>query len=476
MKRLNHISAIAAMSIGACATGALAQNLPVAPKLNYQETTLANGLKVVTLEDRKAPVVTLQIWYHVGSKDEANGKAGFAHLFEHLMFKGSKNIPSEGHAKFIEQLGGDYNANTYFDRTLYYETVPSNALERVLYLESERMSSLRVDAPNLKSERDVVKEEHRLGVENRPYGQMFENVQSLVFPKSHPSAHTTIGIMADLDSAALEDVRAFHEEYYKPDNATLVLAGDFETSDAVAKIKKYFASVPKSTKPFTRYPIPADDQTAERREVYYDKLAPLPAVGMAFRLPPANDPDSPVFAVMGQILSAGNSSRMYRSLVRDKQLAAEASGDQLSLKLGGIFFFFAIANAGKDVETVGKALQEQVDLIRKEPVTSAELAKAKNILLNGKIFGSLSTEAKASQLGQADLDYGTPEEANRTLDALAKVTAGDVLRAAQKYFAPERRNFFTVLPEAMRKKDDVKKTTRNERVETNSDLKKGAKK
>lgn len=476
MKRMNSVSPIVALSIGLCAVGAPAQNLPVAPKLNYQETTLANGLKVVTLEDRKAPVVTLQIWYHVGSKDEANGKAGFAHLFEHLMFKGSKNIPAEGHAKFIEQLGGDYNANTYFDRTLYYETVPSNALERVLYLEAERMSSLKVDAPNLKSERDVVKEEHRLGVENRPYGQMFENVQSLVFPKSHPYAHTTIGIMADLDSAALEDVRAFHEEYYKPDNATLVLAGDFETSDAVAKIKKYFASVPKSTKPFTRYPIPADVQTAERREVYYDKLAPLPAVGMAFRLPPANDPDSPVFAVMGQILSAGNSSRMYRSLVRDKQLAVEASGDQLSLKLGGIFFFFAIANAGKDVETVGKALQEQVDLIRKEPVTSAELAKAKNILLNGKIFGSLSTEAKASQLGQADLDYGTPEEANRTIDALAKVTADDVLKAAQKYFAPERRNSFTVLPEAMRKKDETKKTSRNESVESNRDLKKGAKK
>ena len=246
--------------------------------------------------------------------------------------------------------------------------------------------------------------------------------------------------------------------------------------DAVAKIKKYFASIPKSTKPCTRYPIPADDQTAERKEVYYDKLAPLPAVGMAFRLPPANDPDSPVFAVMAQILSAGNSSRMYRSLVRDKQLAVEASGDQLSLKLGGFFFFFAIANAGKDVETVGKALQEQVDLIRKEPVTSAELAKAKNILLNGKIFGSLSTEAKASQLGQADLDYGTPAEANRTIDALAKVTADDVLKAAQKYFAPERRNFFTVLPESMRKKDETKKTSRNESVEPNRNLKKGAKK
>ena len=453
MKRLNSLGVMTIGALAMSAMGAQAQQSPIPPKLNYQQTKLTNGLKIVTLEDHKSPVVTLQIWYHVGSKDEAVGKAGFAHLFEHLMFKGSKNIPPEAHAKYIEQLGGDYNANTYFDRTLYYETVPSNALDRVLYLEAERMSSLVVDAVNLKSERDVVKEEHRLGVENSPYGQLFENVQALVFPKTHPYAHTTIGIMADLDSAALEDVKAFHAMYYKPDNATLVLAGDFETPAAIEKIKKYFGSIEKSNAPFTRYPVPEDDQKEARRGTYYDKLAPLPAVGMAFRLPPANDPDTPVFAVISQILSAGNSSRLSRSIVRDKQLAAQASGGQLSLKLGGIFFFFAIANAGKNTAEVEKALQEQIELIQKEPVSEAELQKAKNILLNGKIFGSLSTEAKASQLGQADLDYGTPEEANKEIEALSKVTIADVQRVAKTCFAQTRTNYFTVLPESMKKKE-----------------------
>ena len=366
------------------------------------------------------------------------------------MFKGSKNVPSEGHARYVEQLGGDYNANTSFDRTLYYETVPSNALERALFLEADRMASLNVDEPNMKSERDVVKEEHRLRVENAPYGKLLEHVQALVFPPSHPYAHTTIGIMADLDSARLDDVKAFHDEYYRPDDATLVVVGDFRTAAAISTIRRYFDPIPKSTKPFTRYPAQVSNQTQEQRAVWYDKLAPLPAVGLAYPGPPANDPDSATFEVISQILSTGQSSRLYRDLVRDKQLAVQVQGQSITLKLASLFFFVGIANPSKKPADIEKALLAQVDLLRNEPVSAAELTKAKNQVLTGKVFGNLSTEQKASDLGQADLDYGDPGEANREFDEIAKVTVQDVQRVAKKYFTPEHRNVFSVLPESMR--------------------------
>jgi len=448
--------AILAASLVAIGTKAAPPDAPTPPikppRLDYQMTSLPNGLKVVTLEDHRAPVVTLQIWVHVGSKDEAPGKAGFAHLFEHLMFKGSKNVGPEEHARYVEQIGGDYNANTYFDRTLFFETVPSNALDRILWLEADRMASLQVDEANLKSERDVVKEEHRVSVENAPYGKLLEDIQALLFPQTHPYAHTTIGIMADLDRAALNDVRAFHDEYYKPDNATLVLVGDFQRAEALEKIRRYFGPIPRSKKPFTRYPVPTVTQTAEKRETVYDKQAPLPMIVMAYRLPEPSSPDTPVFDVLARILSTGQSSRLYRSLVRDKQLAAEVSGEALTLKLGGIFFFFAVANTGKSPADVEKALEEQVEMLRNSPVSEAELAKAKNQALTAQVFGTLSTEQKARALGEADLLYGTPEEANQEFEKLAAVTAADIQRVAQKYFAPEVRNVLYMLPAAMQPK------------------------
>ena len=439
--------------------------IPV-PRLDYKETKLPNGLKVVTLEDHRAPVVTLQIWYHVGSKDEAKGKAGFAHLFEHLMFKGSAHVGTEEHARYVEQLGGDYNADTYFDRTRYYETVPANALDRVLFLEADRMTSLRVDEPNLKSERAVVQEEHRMDVENAPYGALIENVQTMLFPAAHPYAHTTIGIMSDLDDAKLSEVKAFHDEYYKPDNATLVLVGDFKTGDALARISKYFGVIPKSSKPFTRYPVVPSNQTAEQRKTLYDKLAPLPMVVMSFRLPAtegADAKDLPVFEVMSQILSVGNSSRLYRALVRDQQVAVAAGGSPLELKLGGMFFFYAVANGGKSPDTLEKALVDQTELLRTQPVSQSELDKAKNQAITGKVFGTISTEAKASQLGEADLMYGTPDEANKELAQLQAVTAADIQRVAQKYFVVSQRNVLTMLPAAMQKPQDAPKTDKSAR-------------
>ncbi len=416
--------------------------------LPFHVSTLPNGLKVITLEDHRAPVVTVQVWYRVGSKDEPKGKSGFAHLFEHLMFKGSKNVPPEGHARYVEQIGGAYNAGTSFDQTLYYETVPVNALERVLFLEADRMATLNVDESNLKSERDVVKEEYRSRVANAPYGELIQNILSLAYPTGHPYDHAPIGSIPDLDAATLADVKAFHSTFYTPDNATLVLVGDFKTRDAMKVVEKYFAAIPKSASGvFPRIPLPHEDAPkSEKRAVFHDKLAPLPAVGVAFRVPAPSDPDAPVFNVLTQILSAGQSARLYRTLVRDQQLALQAQGGGFDLLNGGMFFFFAVANAGKSPDEVEKALLAEVDKLRAEPVTDAELAKAKNQLLTTEVFGRIGTESKASALASADLLFGSPDEVNHRYGKLIAVTAADVERVARKYFAPERRNVFAMLP------------------------------
>jgi Predicted Zn-dependent peptidases len=420
-------------------------------KLDFKVNTLKNGLKVITLEDHTAPVVTVQVWYRVGSAEEPKGKGGFAHLFEHLMFKGSENVGPEQHSRYVEQLGASYNADTSFDRTRYYETVPSNALERILFLEADRMASLRVDEANLKSERDVVKEEYRLRVANSPYGSLLTNVLAQVFPEGDPYAHPTIGSIPDLDAAQLAEVQAFHKDYYRPDNATLVLVGDFKTADALKMVEKYFGRIPKSPDgAFKRIAPTPDTQEKATRAVHYDKLAPLPAVGLAYRLPAAKDPDIPALDVISQILSAGQSSRLYRSLVRDKQLAVQASGGGLGLRYGGLYFFFAIASPGKPPKDVEAALLSEVERLKAEKVSEAELVKAKNQVLNDRVFGLVSTEGKANALGEADLLYDDPGEVNRALEKIQRVTADDIQRVARKYFANGRENVFYVLPESMK--------------------------
>jgi zinc protease len=422
------------------------------PHLNYRVDTLANGLKIVSMEDHHAPVVTVEIWYHVGSKDEPAGKAGFAHLFEHLMFKGSAHVPPQGLMRAIEGMGGHYNADTFFDRTRFYETVPSNALDRILWLEADRMASLRVDQKNMTSERQVVEEEHRVDIENAPYGRFLEYAAALLYPASHPYAHIPIGIMADLDRAVLPDVQAFHSQYYRPNDATLVVVGDFTTQECLAHIRRYFGPIPAYRKPFVRFPAPPVAQTEPKSETFYDKLAPLPLVGMAFRMPPAASSDTPVFDVISYILSTGQSSRLYRSLVRDQQLAVQAEGQTLDLKLGGFFYFDAVANVGKSPAQLQAALDKQIALLRTQPVSAGELAKAKNQALTRRVFGLLSTEDKASELGEADLFYGTPAEVNRKIAQIDAVTAADVQRVARKYFAADQENVLIMLPEAMRPK------------------------
>jgi len=418
------------------------------PKLEVQEHKLDNGLQLLMHEDHSVPVATVELWYHVGSKDERQGRSGFAHLFEHIMFKGSANLGPEEHKNFISAIGGRYNATTDFDRTLYFETFPSNYLEHVLWMEADRMRSLDISEENFKSERDVVKEERRLRIDNPPFGRLFEVVLENTY-KVHPYRILPIGSMADLDAATLEDVRAFHSTYYVPNNATLVVAGDFDPGQVTRWAEKYFGSIPQG-KPVPR-DIPQEPaQTAERRATDYHPNTPLPAVVLTYHVPQAGHPDLYALEVASNILSAGESSRLYRRMVYEKQMAVAAGGQTVLLQDPGVFFFFTILQAGQKPEDGEKELLAEVDRLQNEPVSEDELAKSKNQLISGLVFGRQTVQDKADAVGEAAVIMGDLSLVNRQLAEYQKVTAADVQRVARTYFKPENRTVVYMLPEAMR--------------------------
>jgi zinc protease len=418
------------------------------PKLEVTEHRLANGLRLLMHEDHSVPIVTVQLWYHVGSKNEKPGRSGFAHLFEHLMFKGSRNVGMEEHKDFIQSIGGSYNATTDVDRTLYFETIPSNYLERILWMEADRMESLNVSEENFLSERQVVKEERRMRIDDPPFGRMFENVFAETY-KTHPYRILAIGSMKDLDAATIEDVRDFYKTYYVPNNATVVLAGDFDPKQAVQWVEKYFGDIPAG-KPIARELPKEAPQTQERRAVYYDSKAPLPAVVLAYHVPAAGDPDLYPLQVASTILSAGQSSRLYRSLVYEKQVALQASGQAYVLEDPGAFFFFSILQGGRKPGEGEQALLEQVERLKNEPVSAEELEKARNQFIADLVFGRQTVMSKATAIGYAAVIQGDITLLNRELAEFQKVTAADIQRVAKKYLSPENRTVVYMLPESMK--------------------------
>jgi zinc protease len=435
------------------------------PKLEVREHKLANGLDLLMYEDHAVPVATVQVWYHVGSKDEKPGRSGFAHLFEHLMFKGSANVGPEEHKNFISSIGGRYNATTDADRTLYFQTFPSNYLERVLWMEADRMSSLDVSDENFKSERDVVKEERRLRIENPPFGRLLEVVLDKTYT-THPYRIDTIGSMADLNAATIEDVRAFHSLYYVPNNATVVVTGDLDPATTIRWVEKYFGGIPAG-KPIPRDLPKEPVQTAERRAVDYHANTPLPAVVITYHIPEAVNPDLYALKVAANILSSGDSSRLYQRLVYEKQMAVEAGGQTIALEDPGVFFFFAILQAGQKPEDGEQELLAAVDKLRAEPVSDTELVKAKNQFISELVFGRQTGQDKADAIGYAQVILNDLSLVNRQLAEFQKVTAADVQRVARTYFGPEKRTVVYMLPEAMRPagtegKNDGKTNGKNE--------------
>jgi zinc protease len=420
----------------ACTVSVLAQ--VTVPPINIKERTLENGLQVYTVRDRSNPVVTVQVWYRVGGKDDPSGKSGFAHMFEHMMFKATTNMPNEKMDRLTEDVGGFNNAFTSEDVTAYYEVVPSNHLEALLWAESDRMVNLAVDGKNFSSERDVVKEEYRQRVEANPYGMLFRSFDYLSY-KNHPYKRGVIGNLEELNAASLEDAFKFYREYYRPDNAALIVVGDFEQDQLNKWIDKYFARLKKPEGSIKRVEVKEPDRTAEERFEVKRPNVPFPAIGITYFAPPTTSPDISAIDIAEAVLSNGRSSRLYQELVNGKQLAQEASFFADTRVDKGLFIFYAIAAGGKKLEDLEKAFDEEIEKLRTSGPTAKELEKAKNKIITGILQNRETVQGKATDMGSAYIYQQDPRAVNKDVDELQKVTAEDVKNIINKYFKKNSR-------------------------------------
>ena len=408
---------------------------PAAPKfptLDYKHRVLANGLEVYTVEDHATPTVAVQVWYRVGSKDDPEGRSGFAHLFEHMMFKSTKNMPSEMLDRLTEDVGGWNNATTMDDATPYYEVVPSNYLESIIWAEAERMGSLSVDEATFASERDVVKEEFRYRVLAPPYGRLFYSIVRNSFTK-HPYRRPGIGSIEDLDAASIEDVRRFHATHYRPDNAVLIVVGDFEPKQLQGWIDKYFAPIPKPETEIPRVNVKEPAREAEQRVVERVPNVPLPAAAVTWLAPAASHPDAPALRLAAAILSRGESSRLFQSLVYRQKIAQEVEAAAELMQDLGFFGALAIMGSGHSAQEGEKALRAEIKALHDAPVTAAELEKAKNLMITDELREMETNNGKAFALGNAVVLHGDPAQVNRRLATLQAVTAADIRRVMRKW-------------------------------------------
>ncbi|HEX7948094.1 MAG TPA: pitrilysin family protein, partial [Phenylobacterium sp.] len=429
------------------------------PPIVYKQRTLPNGLKVFTSLDRTTPNVTVQVWYGVGSKDDPVGRSGFAHLFEHMMFKATRDYPAESMDRFTEDVGGMNNASTYDDFTNYYEVIPANHLERLIWVEGERMGRLVVDEANFKSERDVVKEELRQRVLANPYGRLFALYLPQASYKVHPYKRPGIGSFEELDAATIDDVRAFHNAYYRPDNAALIVVGNFDEAKLNAWVDKYFGPLKNPAKPLPRVTVKEPPRTAAGTYDGYGPNVPLPAVVLSWQGAAASDPDAPALKVLDAILSAGKSSRLYNSLVYKQQIAAESFSNADLPHDQGLFMVGAIMASGKTIQQGETALLAEVKRLRDAPPTAAELAEAKNELLTGALRERETIEGRASAIGQALRVDGDPNAVNTELGRLQAVTAADIQRVAKKYLSDNARMTIRYQAESARPKGQVAAAT-----------------
>jgi zinc protease len=442
------VRALTALLVAAALTcGAIALSAAVRPpKLQYQATTLPNGLSVVLSEDHSTPIVHLQLWYHVGSKNEKPGRTGFAHLFEHLMFKGSKNVEPEAHTSYISSVGGQSNAYTNDDETVFWETVPSQYLPLTLWLEADRMATLRIDKDTFVNEREVVKEERRMRVDNQPFGRLNEIIYDQAFT-THPYKHQTIGSMKDLDSASVEDVRDFYRTFYVPANATLVLVGDFESTQALQLVNTFLGRVPKARREVPR-DIPREPPQIKEKRVTLHEAWPLPAVIVAHHITFDGNADSYPLHIASKVLSDGQSSRIYKKLVYELQVAVAAFGQANLIEDPNLFYTVAIVQPGHTPQEVTDALIAELDRLKAEPITDHELQRAKNQFARDYILGRESNQQKALMLAHAVVIHRDIKTADGEFDIFQNMTAADVQRVARSYFTPENRIVLTILPSA----------------------------
>jgi len=434
MRRLILILFCAMFVAGASGVGAQTK----VPRIEFRERTLANGLKVISAQERSSPTVAIQVWYHVGSKDDPNGRSGFAHLFEHLMFKSTRNMKDENMDRLTEDVGGWNNASTNDDVTNYYEVVPSNYLETLLWAEADRMSSLNVNEKNFHSERDVVKEEFNTSVLAPPYGRLFYDIDKDSFT-THPYHRPTIGSKEELDAATLDDVRAFHSTFYRPDNAVLIVVGDFDQQQLDGWIDKYFSKIAKPNMPIPRVTVKEPARTAEKRYNETGPNVPLPAVAISYLAPPISSPDADVLRVVEAILTNGESSRLYQSLVYSQQIAQEALANADLREHPGIFVVGAILASEKKPADAERALLAEVKKMQEAPVTRAELDKAINLLVANQLRERETNNGKAFAIGIATLLMNDPNRVNSDIDRLQAVSDADIQRVMKKYFTETNR-------------------------------------
>ncbi len=402
------------------------------PHVDFRERKLANGLDVISVESHASPTVGVQVWYHVGGRDDPEGRSGFAHLFEHMMFKSSKNLAAEQFDRLTEDVGGSNNASTGNDVTEYHEVIPSNHLETLLWAEAERLQNLKLDEATFQSERAVVEEEYRQRILASPYGRFFNAVTAAPYLQ-YPYKRGTIGSIADLDAATLADVTAFHTRYYRPDNATLIVSGDFDPKQLDAWVDKYFGPIPQPAAALPQRDATEPPWTVDRTIEVTAPRVPLPATAAVWLGPPVTSEDAPALEVASAILSGGESSRLNQSLVYRQQIAAQA-GFNADLRAGpSLLIATAIASNGKPIDAVRSALLAEVQRLADEPPTPAEIDKVKNQLITDAFISRQTPLGIGSAIADAAVLEGNAERVNTDLEALQRVTPADVQRVLRRY-------------------------------------------
>ncbi|HEV7241938.1 MAG TPA: pitrilysin family protein [Thermoanaerobaculia bacterium] len=401
------------------------------PPIAFKYRVLPNGLEVYSVQDRSTPTVAIHVWYRVGSKHDPQGRSGFAHLFEHIMFKSTKNMPAEMMDRLTEDVGGFNNATTFDDSTAYYEVVPSNYLETLLWAEAERLGSLTVDDANFKSERDVVKEEFRFRILAPPYGKLFYAIDKNSFV-AHPYKRPGIGSIEELDAATIDDVKAFHATFYRPDNAILLVAGDFEQQQLDGWVDKYFTPIAKPSTEIPNVNVEEPARKEEKRVDEYSANVPLPALAMTWLTPSARHEDAVPLFIASTVLADGESSRLQEKLVRG-EIAQEVFSDANLREDLGLFAVVAIMGSEKKPADAEKLIRAELASMAEKPVSAAELEKAKNLILTSALRERETSNGKAFSLGEALILQHDAAFVNAGLAKVQAVTAADVQRVVKKY-------------------------------------------
>lgn len=430
--------------LGLAAGPAVAQS---APRIEFTDFTLPNGLRVIVHEDHSTPVVAVNVWYDVGSMHEEPGRSGFAHLFEHMLFQETENLEAGEIMRMIPAAGGSFNGTTNTDRTNYFEILPSNRLNLALWTHRERMAKLRVNAENFAREREVVKEERRRSFENSPYAEAIGVTLDTLLNDWPPYDHPVIGSMEDLNAATADDVRRFYERYYVPNNATIVIAGDVTVAEVRKLVEQYFGDIPRGPEmPALPPPTPTPRTDGERRVTVEDKLATLPLIAVGFNIPPHDHADTYALQLLSSVFSEGESSRLHRRLVKEERAALQV-GSGLNSRIGpGSFLFFALPNQGVGTERLEALIAEEIQKLKDEGVSERELQKAKNQFRAGQIMGRQTAFSKTQSLHHFRRFHGDPAEINRDLDRYMAVTVEDIRAVARKYLTEANRTVMTVVP------------------------------